>query len=149
MRQVLFICTGNYYRSRFAEALFNTTALALRLPWCATSRGTDIRGAGRWNEGPISIYARQALEARGITFGSDPRMPAQLVTQDFARADLVVAVCEPEHRPHLERDFPAQAASVEYWSVQDLAVTPAEDALTALERHVLALVTRLAGSCCD
>jgi protein-tyrosine phosphatase len=146
VKQVLFICTGNYYRSRFAETLFNTAAMANGLPWRATSRGTDIRGAGRWNEGPISIYARQALEARGIVLDADLQMPAQLAASDFAEADLAIAVCEPEHRPHLERDFPLEASSVEYWGVQDLAFTPAEDALTALERHVLALVARLTPS---
>jgi protein-tyrosine phosphatase len=146
VKQVLFICTGNYYRSRFAETLFNTAARAAGLPWRATSRGTDIKGAGRWNEGPISIFAREALEARGIILDADLRMPAQLAGNNFAESDLVIAVCEPEHRPHLERDFPVEAASVEYWAVQDLGFTPAEDALTALERHVLALIARLTAS---
>jgi protein-tyrosine phosphatase len=146
VKQVLFICTGNYYRSRFAETLFNTAARASGLPWRATSRGTDIHGAGRWNEGPISIHAREALEARGIVLDANLRMPAQLAAGDFAEADLVIAVCEPEHRPHLERDFPMEARGVEYWGVQDLAFTPADDALAALERHVLALVARLASS---
>jgi protein-tyrosine phosphatase len=146
VKQVLFICTGNYYRSRFAETLFNTAARAAGLPWRATSRGTDIQGAGRWNEGPISIFAREALEARSITLDADLRMPAQLEGSDFADADLVIAVCEPEHRPHLERDFPKEAPGVEYWGVQDLAFTPADDALTALERHVLALIARLSAS---
>ncbi len=36
---VLFLCTGNYYRSRFAEALFNAVAGKMGLPWKATSRG--------------------------------------------------------------------------------------------------------------
>ena len=35
---VLFLCTGNYYRSRFAEALFNSVARKMNLPWKASSR---------------------------------------------------------------------------------------------------------------
>ena len=143
VQQLLFVCTGNYYRSRFAELLFNATAEARGLDWRATSRGTDVYGAGAWNIGPLSKHAREALEARGVPIPPDIRMPMPLTADDLAVADLVVAVCEAEHRPHLERDFPAAAASVEYWGVEDLGVTPAEDALPAIERHVLTLLDRL------
>jgi protein-tyrosine phosphatase len=146
MKQLLFICTGNYYRSRFAELIFNAAARERGLSWRATSRGTDVFGAGRFNVGPISNVARQALEARGVPLDANPRPPMPLTERDLASADLVVAVCEAEHRPHLERDFPAAAARVEYWGVEDLGVTPAEDALAALDRHVTALLDRLAQS---
>ena len=124
MKQVLFVCTGNYYRSRFAELLFNAAARERGLDWRATSRGTDVDGAGRWNVGPISVHAREALEARGVPLDSELRMPRSLTADDLAAADLVVAVCEAEHRPHLERDFPHAAPSVEYWGVEDLASPP-------------------------
>jgi protein-tyrosine phosphatase len=146
VKRVLFVCTGNYYRSRFAELLFNAAAEARGLSWRATSRGTDVFGAGRWNVGPISALARDALEARGVPLDPDVRMPLPLTEADLSSADLVVAVCEAEHRPHLEREFPAAATRVEYWGVEDLGVTPAEDALAALERHVAALLARLARS---
>ena len=143
MKHVLFVCTGNYYRSRFAEHLFNAVAEARGLPWRAVSRGTDIYDAGSGNVGPISAVARDALQARSVVLEPDLRMPLPLTAEDLAAADLVVAVCEAEHRPHLERAFPAAAASVEYWGVEDLGITPAEDALAALERHVAALLDRL------
>ena len=143
MNHVLFVCTGNYYRSRFAELLFNAAAQERGLSWRATSRGTDVFGAGRWNVGPISTVAREALEARGVPLDPDLRLPLPLAEGDLAAADLVVAVCEAEHRPHLERDFPTDAASVEYWGVEDLGVTPAEDALPDIERLVVALLDRL------
>jgi len=145
VKQVLFVCTGNYYRSRFAELLFNADAQKRGLCWRATSRGTDVSGAGQWNIGPISVFARDALEARGVSLDPEIRMPMTLTADDLAASDLVVAVCEAEHRPHLERDFPHAAPSVEYWGVEDLGVTPAEDALAALERHVAALLDRLSG----
>jgi protein-tyrosine phosphatase len=144
MQRVLFICTGNYYRSRFAEMLFNAVARERGLAWEATSRGTDIYGAGKDNVGAISVYAREALEARGIPIPPDLRLPLPLAESDLAAADLPIAVCAAEHRPHLQRDFPAAMERVEFWSVQDLGDTPAEDALAALERHVRALVERLA-----
>ena len=36
-KTVLFLCTGNYYRSRFAEILFNSVAGRMGLPWKASS----------------------------------------------------------------------------------------------------------------
>ena len=38
-KRVLFLCTGNYYRSRFAEILFNQLAPTRGLNWRADSRG--------------------------------------------------------------------------------------------------------------
>lgn len=143
MQRVLFICTGNYYRSRFAELLFNTMARERGLAWEATSRGTDIYGAGKDNVGAISILAREALEVRGIPIAPDLRLPLPLAEADLAAADLPIAVCEAEHRPHLQRDFPAAVERVEFWGVHDLRDTPAEDALPALERQVRALIERL------
>ncbi len=143
MQRVLFICTGNYYRSRFAEILFNVAAREQDLPWEATSRGTDIYGAGAHNVGPLSQYAREALDALGIHVEPHLRLPLPLAEDDLAAADLVVAVCEAEHRPHLERDFPSAVARVEFWGVQDLGDTPADEALSAIERNVRALLARL------
>ena len=45
-RRLLFLCTGNYYRSRFAELLFNALAREAGLSWIASSRGI----ATAWNE---------------------------------------------------------------------------------------------------
>ena len=146
VQSVLFICTGNYYRSRFAELLFNAAALERNLPWRASSRGTDVYGAGRFNVGPLSAFARQALQARGMDPETDLRFPIQLSAADLAAADLIVAVCEAEHRPHVERDFPAAAHRVEYWGVEDLGVTPADEALAAIEQHVRTLLDRLSPS---
>lgn len=39
MKTVLFLCTGNYYRSRFAEYLFNHLAEQQTLEWRAESLG--------------------------------------------------------------------------------------------------------------
>jgi hypothetical protein len=45
-KTVLFLCTGNYYRSRFAEALFNSVAGRMGLPWRASSRGLALGSQG-------------------------------------------------------------------------------------------------------
>src|SRR5229473_3236529 len=64
-KTVLFLCTGNYYRSRFAEVLFNSVAGKMGLPWRASSKGLALeRGVN--NVGPMAVSAIAALEALAL-----------------------------------------------------------------------------------
>ena len=64
VKTVLFLCTGNYYRSRFAEELFNHEAERAGLHWIAQSRGLALeRGAN--NVGPIAPVVLHTL--KGLT----------------------------------------------------------------------------------
>ena len=51
--RVLFLCTGNYYRSRYAEEVFNYITKVEGLAWRAFSRGVAERGSPE-NIGPMS-----------------------------------------------------------------------------------------------
>jgi protein-tyrosine phosphatase len=139
-RTVLFLCTGNYYRSRFAEALFNSVAAKMGLPWRATSRGLALeRGVN--NVGPMAVAAVKALETLGIrATDAVVRLPAQVTTDDLERADRVVALKQDEHLPLLQERFPAWAEKVEFWQVGD-----APEALALIEQEVMGLVARLFG----
>jgi protein-tyrosine-phosphatase len=102
-KMVLFLCTGNYYRSRFAEVLFNSVADRMGLPWRASSRGLALeRGVN--NVGPMAVSAIKALEALGVR-ASDAveRFPAQVTTDDLEGAALIVAL---KHVEHLHRPRP-------------------------------------------
>src|SRR6202162_592262 len=85
-KTVLFLCTGNYYRSRFAEVLFNSVAGKMGLPWRAFSRGLALeRGVN--NVGPVAVSAVQALEVLGVrAVDAVTRLPAQVTTDDLERA---------------------------------------------------------------
>src|SRR5215467_377988 len=100
--QVLFLCTGNYYRSRYAEELFNHLAKAEGVPWRAFSRGVAERGSPD-NVGPMSRFAREALEAKEIAPEGSMRDPRPCVLADFSGAQLVIALKEAEHRSMIER----------------------------------------------
>src|SRR4051794_15440729 len=105
-KTVLFLCTGNYYRSRFAEILFGSVASRMGLPWRAVSRGLALeRGAA--NVAPVSPMALEALAERGIQAREAcSRMPAPLALQDLEAADRVVALLRSEHEPLLAERFP-------------------------------------------
>jgi len=69
----LFICTGNYYRSRFAEAVFNHHAAETNLKWQAFSRGV---GHPPCPDDGLSIHTRNALTARGGQSPGHRKRPA-------------------------------------------------------------------------
>src|SRR6202030_3994606 len=96
-KNVLFLCTGNYYRSRFAEILFNFLATRMGLPWSATSRALALeRGAG--NIGPMAIEAVNCLLSLGIRAAEDfARFPVQAKADDLERAQWIVALKQTEH----------------------------------------------------
>ena len=118
-KTVLFLCTGNYYRSRFAEILFNAVAGKMGLPWRASSRGLALE-RGVHNIGPMAVVAIKALEAHGLRAVAEfGRFPIQVTVDDFAEAHWIVALKEAEHLPLLQERFPAWAEKVEFWHVDD------------------------------
>jgi low molecular weight protein-tyrosine phosphatase len=143
-KTVLFLCTGNYYRSRYAEALFNAAAARRGLPWRAESRGLALE-RGVTNFGPLSADVFDRLHERGLLGEDRLRHPLPLSSHDLRRAALVIALKEAEHRPLLRERFPGWAHRVEFWHVHDLDCCGVEEALEAIDREVEALIERLAG----
>ena len=142
MKRVLFLCTGNYYRSRYAEELFNHLARAEQLAWRASSRGAAERGSPD-NVGPMSVFADDRLRASGIVPEGAARFPQPCSLADFDGVDLVIALKETEHRPLIERRFPEVADKVTYWHVHDIDVAHPADALPMIDELVRELVSSL------
>ena len=139
-RTVLFLCTGDYFRIRFAEILFNSVAGKMGLPWKASSKGLALeRGVN--NVGSMAVSAVNALEAMGVrTADAVARVPMQATVDDFALADWIVALKQAEHLPLMQERFPAWVEKVEFWHVDD-----APEALGLIEQEVMRLVARIMG----
>ena len=135
---VLFLCTGNYYRSRFAELLFNNRARRERLGWQAISRGLELNVQ---NVGLISPHVCSGLRARGVDLEyAELRSPLPLALGDLLSADQVVALKRAEHLPMIKRNFPKWASRIEYWHVDDLDFATPDEALRKIEDNVTALI---------
>ena len=142
-KQVLFLCTGNYYRSRFAEIFFNSRVEERGLGWRAQSRGLQLFPE---NIGTMSVHTVARLRSLGVAIDRYQRLPAPAAVCDFEMADQVVAVKETEHRPLIAAQFPAWLDRIEFWEVHDLDVAGPHEAMPHLEREVLGLIERLAQS---
>jgi protein-tyrosine phosphatase len=139
-KQVLFICTGNFYRSRFAEALFNQKAHEAHLGWRAISRGLNLVP---WQLG-ISKYAQQELMKRGVARQLMAGSPKRLTNQDLMRSDCVILMDEAEHRTVFEKKFPsAPEGNVYYWHVPDSGKLQPSDACELISENVARLIERL------
>jgi protein-tyrosine phosphatase len=142
MPEVLFICTGNFYRSRFAEAAFNHEARRTGSRWRAFSRGLAIHLI----DGDLSPYAAAALTERGISRDCTGPTRVALTEGDLERAALAIALYESEHRPLMEEHFPHWADRITYWHVGDLGECEPALALGEIARRAAALLTELDGS---
>lgn len=148
MKVVLFLCTGNYYRSRYAEELFNLLAPAECPGWTATSRGIAV-DLGSKNAGPIARSAVARLQEKGMDFDSQlARMPLQLQVADLETSDHIVALKYAEHFPLMKERFlswlsASDSSRIEYWRIHDVDQMAPGQALPLLEGELRGLMRRL------
>ena len=141
-RTVLFICTGNYYRSRHAELYFNAR-VAPSLGWRAESRGLAL---SPFNPGPISRSVLVRLAALEPPVVPEVRTPLPLTQADLEGAARIVALDADEHPPYVLRSFPAWHPQITYWRIPDADRLHVVTALAAIEREVDALIGEIAAA---
>lgn len=139
VRQVLFICTGNYYRSRHAEAFLNWRADRLGLPVRGFSRGL-LTSLVADEPTPLSPHTAARLDELGIPRRLTGPAPVQLARDDLARAHRSVALRRAEHREMMLRDHPEWADRIDYWDVRDIDEGPPAQALALIEEQVESLL---------
>lgn len=144
MQTILFLCTGNYYRSRYAELIFNELAGKTGLNWRAASSGLRVKEAT--NPRPIAKPTLAALAAAGIEPPAPAieRYPVQVTEAELAGAAQVIALKEAEHRPMLTASYPGWEDRVTYWHIHDLDQATAVEALGEIGELVRGLVQELA-----
>ena len=153
MPSVLFVCTGNFFRSAFAEHYFNHLSdqdrrLDPRDPrrkpavWRAESRGLDPDQLSPSQKAArMSRYAVERLRRLSVPFaveaatGLPAHLPTLLALADLERCERVVALHDASHRPMLRRfvdlrrdqarDPEALLDRVVYWDIDDVTAAPA------------------------
>jgi protein-tyrosine phosphatase len=124
-KEVLFVCTGNYYRSRLSELLFRYHAERTGLDWDTNSMGL----LNRTSHAGLSPSATRYLEKVGLAeMAALPREPQVATLDDLLRVRLVVALNRVEHEPLLRQRFghiPSELhklGRLRFWNVFDIPV---------------------------
>jgi protein-tyrosine-phosphatase len=140
--RIHFICTGNIYRSRLAEA------------YCASicDPGTQVLssgiGAGLNGDAPISPYAAEILAQFELTSYATAHW--QRTTEELVRASDVLVFMETEHLRFCEDWIEPERQHIEVWDVEDVGpIAPADIAkkvertFAVIRRRTDALLTTL------
>lgn len=107
-----FICTGNIYRSRLAEA------------YCASKRIPGVHvfssgiAAGRDGNALISPYAAEALSRCGLRGYAAERW--QRTTASLVQVSDVIVFMEPEHHRFCEGWIEVTRQRIEVWGIEDI-----------------------------
>ena len=140
MQRILFLCTGNFYRSRFAEALFNHEAEQRGLGIRAFSRALGLEQLD--SQDPLSPFTKAVMERMGISPGQTSERPRALEEEDLKRAKEIYALKEAEHRPLMREKFSLWEEQVVYWDISDLDAARPEEALPQIAEKIVGLLQR-------
>ena len=136
---VLFVCDGNYYRSRFAAAYLKYKANRLHLPLTVTSRGVKTyvhRGK------TVSPLALKELQRRGIPADYAAGVPTPLTNDDLRNADRIIAMTRASQESAMRQLSTGQSMpKTEYWEIDD-----DETACGRLAQRIDQLVTELSAA---
>lgn len=135
-QRILFLCTANYYRSRFAELYCNHLAELRGLALRADSAGLEMAKWRGFNPGELSAHTLETLETLGVAVAHPPRAPQQFDLAMMDGGTRVIALCDREHRPMVVRDFPDALERIEFWAVEDVEFESPARALACIRESV-------------
>ena len=140
--KICFVCTGNYYRSRFAEAVFNFMASNSDLKISAESRGLNISAADQLAEkhGELSLFTLDMLNKLSIdkSFTHDKRRRFSI--NDINKFDKFIFLDKEEHTSMLYKvkdidNFDIKKKIV-FWNVKDVFDWKPEKTLSTILLNV-------------
>lgn len=110
--KILFVCTGNSFRSPVAEALLKKLRGDL-----------EVDSAGTYPASMIAPNAKRLLERENASENLK-KTPEGIEQKNVEKYDLIVAMKE-EHRNYLLKEYPQLSEKMIVWEVDDPYLLPA------------------------
>jgi len=126
MKKILFVCTANIFRSRFAEEVFNSLAIENSSSLSAFSAGMKV---GEFTTRKIYYPALEQLKRYNIKPLRENELSTHIDDLNLDEYDRIICMDEPEHRPMVEENTNLKGRDVEYWNIVDI---PEEDSRVSL-----------------
>jgi len=124
--RIHFVCTGNLYRSRLAEAYCNSRGV----PGIEVF-SSGVR-AGLEEDVLISPYAADVLTRYGLNRYAAARW--QRTSAELVQASDVLVFMESEHHRFCERWIEAMRQRIEVWEIEDVGPVDAVEIPNKVER---------------
>jgi len=127
--KILFVCTGNSYRSPVAEALLKKIREDL-----------ESESAGTQPAGIIAPNAKKFLE-REDALEKLKRTPEGIDQKNLEEYDLIVAM-KQNHKNEILRQYPQMEDRIEVWNIDDPIYLPYgsdEEVFEEIKRKVIEL----------
>ena len=137
--KILFVCTGNSYRSPVAEALLKKVRGDL-----------EVESAGTQPAGMIAPNAKKFLE-RENALEKLKRTPEGIDQKNLEEYDLIVAM-KQNHKNEILRRHPQMEDRIEVWNIDDPIYLPYgsdEEVFEEIKRKVMKLAESIPMRKCD
>ena len=117
MSKVLFVCTANIHRSRFAEEAFNYLCEIHNKNHHAFSAGLRV---GDYSARKIYYPALKNLKAFNIVPLRPNDLSKHIKDVELEDYDKIICMDEIEHKPMVDSDPQFSNYNFEYWNITDI-----------------------------
>ena len=143
MNRVLFVCTANIHRSRFAEEVFNHFSEKNNKGATAFSAGLRV---GDYNFRKIYHPALDNLEKFNILPKRAEELSVHIKNIDLDQFDRLICMDKNEHKPMIQSDSQLSAFKFEYWDITDMPKVDSNISLPKCYKQVEALWNQISSN---
>jgi len=117
MKKILFVCTANIHRSRFAEEVFNYLSIKDKKEYRAFSAGLKV---GDFSYREIYYPALEHLDKLNIKPIRPKELSIHIDDVMLEEYDKIICMDKNEHRPMVNANPRLSEYQFEYWEIVDI-----------------------------
>ena len=140
MNNILFVCTGNIFRSRFAEEVFNHLRKINGVDATAFSAGLQV---GRYKQRKLYWPAMKELERLKIEPLRSNEDSVHINDIDVSIYYQIICMDEEEHKPMVRSNELLSGFTFQYWNIVDMPKVSSDISLPKCYKKVESLIDQL------